>query len=159
MPIDPVILLTEEIRIAQERLDVEHRDAGQTHENELARSCLLQGMYDELLRLVPTSAPGAGELVRIAAEHLPSSHGRRQVALQAIADRLRKGQRLHADLVWLRALTKSLQDTLREDEKCRVIGLLSKAILGAARPITIFRAAGPYLMVAPQIVHLAVSQH
>jgi len=89
---------------------------------------------------MPTSALGAGELVRLAAQRLPFSLARYADHFNQIADRLGAGRREHSDLVWLRSMRAALRNGGQQG--VRAAPLLQLAIAGAARPVVIFRSSG-----------------
>lgn len=113
MHMDPVVALTEELRAAEGALDkathIYNRDGRQAH-GELVNVLLtkVRRLFTELFDTEPTSALGAGELVRLAAQRMPFTYGRQTAQLHEIADRLSLGQRRLADLVFLRAMHGAL---------------------------------------------------
>jgi hypothetical protein len=152
MTIDPVILLAEDLRMLEAALSKAtqtYQAFGRREDGELVS--VLLGRIDEvsnsLFETVPTSALGAGELVGMAAKHLPYSHYAPH--LHEIADRLSRGRRTHSDLVWLRALRAALVDGVCGKDGHKIIPLLDLAITGASRPVTIFRAASSASSAAP----------
>src|SRR5665213_1339588 len=112
MPIDPVTLLAEEIRNLEKQVHALCKREGaydrQVMEAVNAMVDRLRALYGDLLETDPTSAPGAGELIRIAADRLPFAQGRYASHLYRIAERLGAGERLPSDLIWLRALVEAL---------------------------------------------------
>jgi hypothetical protein len=142
--IDPVVLLVEELRSVEAAL----QKSAQTYTKDPSRengervNVLLQKvkrLFNELYETVPVSAPGAGQLVAIAAQHLPFAHSRHARRLHDIAERLTDGRREHSDLVWLRAMQSALMEGYCGDGGRKVAPLLNLAVLGAARPVMIFR--------------------
>ncbi|HET7085823.1 MAG TPA: hypothetical protein VFI23_13690 [Rhizomicrobium sp.] len=143
MEIDPVVLLAEELRATESALknavqcyEQEHlREQGEKV-SELLKS--LKTLYRDLAETEPTSALGAGELVRLAAQHLPFAMARYADHFREVADRLSQGRREHADLVWLRAMVAALKGASAENSQ-KAAPLLKLALAGAARPVVIFR--------------------
>lgn len=149
MQMDPVVSLAEELRSTEtalrgavKRYESDHRrEHGETVNTLLAS---LKSLHQEFLQTVPTSALGAGELVRLAAQRLPFAHANSVRRFHEIADRLIAGQRDHGDLVWLRAMRAALAGGLCGEPGAKAAVLLRLAILGAARPVVIFRGVGPF---------------
>lgn len=146
MPIDPVLLLTEEIRGLEKQVHAickgpYDRDQMETVNLMVGR---LRALYGDLLEIEPVSAPGAGELIRIAADRLPFAQGRYASHLYRIAERLSAGQRQPADLIWLRALAEALaEEPEANGAGSRTAKLLAQAVKGMARPVVVWRAALP----------------
>ena len=98
MNIDPVIFLAEELRSkeralhdAVKRYERDHaREAGERVNMLLAK---LKILYREFFETVPTSALGAGEMVRMAAQRLPFSLARYTRHFHEVVDRLSEGRR------------------------------------------------------------------
>ena len=138
MPIDPVVVLAEELRSA------EHIVRAAREKNEMVTlTCLLArtvSLYNEISETVPTSALGAGELVCLAAANLASIDGKRGLQLRKMADRLKSGVRLQADLICLRRMAAELVEGRFGEIGTRTATLLDLAIRGAARPIIVYRA-------------------
>lgn len=149
MPIDPVILLAEEIRGLEKKIHaVCKSEAGYDRTAMEAVNRMverLRTLYRELLETDPSSALGAGELIRIAADRLPFAQGRYASHLYRIADRLAAGNRSHADLIWLRALTEALTEETgtEKNPNNRTAHLLAQAVKGMALPVIVYRAALP----------------
>jgi hypothetical protein len=149
LPIDPVILLAEEIRSLEKQIHAAvKREAGAYDHNraEAVNHMLdrLRILFADLLETSPISAPGAGELIRIAARRLPFSQGRYADHLYRIADRLASGDRQQSDLIWLRALAEALGEEVEAGKGGnRTAKLLASAIKGMALPIVVWRAALP----------------
>ena len=146
MTIDPVVLLAEDLRALDAALSKAtqiFRASGRREDCEQVNLLLgrINAVSNNLFETVPTSALGAAELVSMAARRLPVSYSRYATHLQGIADRLSKGRRRHADLVWLRALQAALADGVCGEDGHKIKPLLNLAITGASRPVTIFRAA------------------
>src|ERR1700723_2059963 len=76
MQIDPVVVLAEELRATESALrsavrlyELDHvQENGETVNTLLAS---LKSLYRDIAETVPTSAMGAGEMVRLAAQRLP----------------------------------------------------------------------------------------
>ena len=148
MPIDPVILLAEEIHTLEKQVHtVCKRDGAYDREGMEAVNLMvdrLRGLYSELLETTPTSAIGAGELVRFAADRLPFAQGRYASHLYRIAERLTAGERSQADLIWLRALVEALaNDSASTGTANRTVQMLALAVKGMAQPVVVWRAALP----------------
>ena len=148
MPMDPVILLTEELRASEaalrraiQRYEKDHaRENGETV-NSLLNT--IKSLYRDLFETMPTSAMGAAEMLRMAAQRLPFSMARYCQHFHEVADRLGAGRREHADLVWLRAMRAALRDGQGGEQGSRAAPLVSLALAGAARPVLVFRATVP----------------
>lgn len=145
MEIDPVVALAEKLRgtelalhDAMKTYDVNR--SGKASEHIQALLDAIRGLYQELTQTVPTSAMGAGEMVRAAAQRLPFSLARYSTHFHEIADRLAAGRREHTDLVWLRAMQAALKDGHGGTQGQKAELLLTLAIQGAARPVVVFRA-------------------
>ena len=149
MPIDPIILLAEEIRTLEKQIHTVCKREGAYDRQGMEAVNLMVGrlraLYGELLETMPTSAIGAGELIRIAADRLPFAQGRYASHLYRIAERLGAGERAQADLIWLRALAEALAedtDAARGADN-RTARLLALAVKGMALPVVVYRAALP----------------
>ena len=145
MQIDPVILLAEDLRSTEAALDKATQIYARDHrreDGELVNLLLgrLKRLYHEVCQTVPTSALGAAELVRMAARRLPFSYARYAAHLHEIADRLAAGSRLHADLVWLRALEAALSEGVCGKDGGTIAPWLHLAVAGASRPVMVFRS-------------------
>jgi hypothetical protein len=152
MPIDPVLLLVEELRsveLALSKATQTYRRTSQREDGEVVNLLLvkLKRLFSELFETMPVSAAGAAELIDIAAQRLPFAYSRFAAHLHNVADRLSLGRRDHGDLVWLRAMQAALLEGVCGEEGRRMARLLDLAIRGAARPVMIFRttlnAPGP----------------
>ncbi|MES2473122.1 MAG: hypothetical protein V4601_09825 [Pseudomonadota bacterium] len=145
METDRVVFLAQELRrkeralrAAIKRYDRNHaRENGDTVNSLL---CKLKVLHREFFETVPTSMLGASEMVRMAALCLPFSQARHTSHFHQVADRLRDGQREHADLVWLRAMHTALKDGKGGAQGAMAAPLLDQALKGAARPILVFHA-------------------
>lgn len=147
MPIDPVLLLLDELRNANAALKVALYFGG--NESRLHQITSMEALCIQVANIrralsvtPPTSALGAGELVNLAAEYLPLSQSNVTKSLRQIGQRLATGNRSHTDLVRLRALLVEAENgggvcATRSPE---IASLLRLAIKGAAAPILIFRA-------------------
>lgn len=144
MPIDPVILLIEEIRKVGSDMRAQCKRNAQRHSQEGTDSInrlrqRISKLYADLVETVPTSCLGASELVHIASRRLIFSHAHHAFHLERIAERLGAGQRKHSDLIWLRAMIRALEAGKPDDRSGRIAALLALAIKGAAQPILIHR--------------------
>ena len=114
MEIDPVVVLADELRATESALrNAVHRyELDQAQENGEAVNTpagSLKSLYRDIAETMPTSAMGASEMVRLAAQRLPFSLSRYVSHFHEVADRLGEGRREHADLVWLRAMRAALK--------------------------------------------------
>lgn len=144
MPIDPVIPLLDEIRAAEDEVHRQSKHNAVSYSprrDELIAIMLgrIASLYDDLYKTVPTSPIGAGALLNLAWRWLPAHYARYEQHLARIGNRLQAGQRSTDDLVWLRALAAALDDDACQNDNLRVV--LHAAILGASRPLLIFRCA------------------
>lgn len=147
MEIDPVVVLAEELRTTEKalRTAVRRYELDQVQENgETVNSLLaaLKSLYHDIAETTPTSAMGAGEMVRLAAQRLPFSLSRYTSHFHEVADRLGQGRREHADLVWLRAMRAALKGGACGEQGMKAAPLLGLAIEGASRPVVVFRSFG-----------------
>ena len=147
MEIDPVVVLAEELRATESalRCAVQRYELNQAQENGEAVNTLLtslKSIYRDIAETMPTSAMGASEMVRLAAQRLPFSLSRYVSHFNEVADRLGEGRREHADLVWLRAMRAALKGGACGEQGLKAAPLLSLAIAGAARPVVVFRSFG-----------------
>jgi hypothetical protein len=145
MEIDPVVALAEELRGKELALHaaMKHYETDRGREKGEQVNTLLatiRTLYQELAQTAPTSAMGAGEMVRVAAQRLPFSLARYSTHFHEIADRLGAGRREHTDLVWLRAMQAALKEGHGGTQGQKAELLLTLAIRGAARPVIVFRA-------------------
>jgi hypothetical protein len=76
----------------------------------------------------------------MAAERLPFAYAAYTKHFHEIAGRLDEGERLLADLVWLRAMRTALTGGLCGRDGIRVAPLLRLAIEGMRQPVVVFRA-------------------
>lgn len=139
MRMDPVIMLAEELRSAEESL----RAATRGNHGRAAKHLMLEIGYLEhqLCCTEPTSALGAGELIRLAAEQLQSADTRIAARLQRIAERFCAGRRELSDLIWLRALAPSLEKGAWGEPGRRAARFVGPATAGAAKPVLVYRTA------------------
>mgnify|MGYP001598708928 FL=1 len=145
MPIDPVVLMAEELRVAEQALHIAcktDRNAllGRSGEEICNLTARIKNLSTEIVETRPTSALGASVLVRMAAERLPFAYAAYTKHFHEIASRLNEGQRVLADLVWLRAMRTALTGGLCGKEGVRVAPLIRLAIEGVCRPIVVYRA-------------------
>ena len=145
MDMDPVVLLAEELRAAETALHaaVKHYEKDHLRENDKKVNTLLtsiKSLYRDIAETVPTSALGAAEMIRLAAQRLPFSMARYANHFHEVADRLGAGRREHADLIWLRAMRAALKDGQGGEQGLKAGPLLSLALAGASRPVVVFRA-------------------
>lgn len=148
MDMDPVVLLAEELRATEtalraavKRYEKDHLQ----HDGEKVNALLtaIKSLYRDIAETVPTSALGAAEMIRIAAQRLPFSMARYADHFHEVADRLGAGRREHGDLVWLRAMRAALKGGQGGEQGQRAAPLLGLALAGASRPVVVFRAALP----------------
>lgn len=145
MPIDPVVLLAEELRVAEQAL---HRACktdrnalcGRSGEEICDLTARIKDLATEIVETKPTSALGAAVLVRMAAERLPFAYAAYTKHFHEIAGRLDEGQRMLADLVWLRAMRTALTGGLCGKDGVRIAPLVRLAIEGVRQPIVVYRA-------------------
>jgi hypothetical protein len=145
MPIDPVVLLSEELRIAEQALHIAcktDRNAllGRSGEKICDLTARIKELSTEIVETKPTSAMGASVLVRMAAERLPFAYAAYTKHFYEIAGRLDEGQRVLADLVWLRAMRTALTGGLCGKDGVRIAPLVRLAIEGVRQPVVVFRA-------------------
>jgi hypothetical protein len=141
MQIDPVVAITEKLLQAERGLRVARlkRDEKMTS-RWLALIALLN---EELYSAIPTSALGAAELLRRAANSIGDQGSSYAAHLLEIAERLSNGARALTDLVWLRSIRPALTGGLCGSDGVIVAPLIALAIKGASRPVVIFRAVLP----------------
>jgi hypothetical protein len=94
----------------------------------------IREVFGQLCAHVPTSAAGAAELIKIAVLQLPAEYSRYEKRLHEIAERLSRGDRDHADLVWLRALESAFLEKARGNDSSKLESLIASAIAGISRP-------------------------
>ena len=157
MPIDPTLLLADEIRSLEKQIHAACKPGGAYDRDGMEAVNVMMGrlrrLYEELLEIPPNSAIGAAELIRFATDRLPFSQGRYASHLCRIADRLAAGERTQADLIWLRALAEALAadtNTARGTSN-RTAQLLALAVCGMAHPVVVWRAALPARAPAPDL--------
>jgi hypothetical protein len=147
MEMDPVVLLAEELRMTESALRsaVKRYELDKLQENGERVNALLaslKSLYRDIAETQPTSALGASEMVRLAAQRLPFSLARYSGHFHEVADRLGEGRREHADLVWLRAMRAALNSGACGEQGLKAAPMLSLAIAGASRPVVVFRSVG-----------------
>ena len=118
------------------------RAAGVLHITPSAVSQRIRLLEEALSQTVARSAPGASELLHLAAARLDATRPRYAKKLCQIASRLSEGIRYHSDLVWLRAFAAAPVDVYGPWHK-EIVALVESAISGAARPVLVYRAALP----------------
>ncbi|HWM60964.1 MAG TPA: hypothetical protein VNN98_02380 [Rhizomicrobium sp.] len=148
MDIDPVVFLAEELRTAESALhaavklyEKDHLQQNGEKVNALLTS--IKNLYRDIAETMPTSALGAAEMIRLAAQRLPFSMARYTTHFHDVADRLGAGRREQTDLIWLRAMRSALKSGQGGEQGQRAAPLLSLALAGAARPVVVFRAVVP----------------
>ena len=146
MKIDPVLLLSEEIRSAEAALREvtrqQNRGDGKDH-GRLLNLMLerVRRLNAELIETRPTSAGGSAELLRLAASRFSFSQSRFIKRLHDIADDLSGGRCNGADLVWLRAVEVAAREGILGSVGIGVAPLLRSAIFGASRPVMVSETA------------------
>lgn len=148
MDMDPVLRLAEELRSAETalRAAIKRYEFDRARESGESVNALLQQvrqLHRDMTETVPTSAMGAGEVLRLAARRLPFSLARYSSHFHEVADRLGAGRREQADLIWLRAMRAALKGGQGGEQGQRTAPLLGLALAGAARPVVVFRASKP----------------
>lgn len=148
MEIDPVVVLADELRATEAALRAAMRRYEKSHkrENGSAVDSLLESVKTlrrDIFKTVPTSALGAGELVRLVAQYLPFSFATYTTQFHEVADRLSAGQRRHDDLIWLRSMRAALAGGVCSDAGVKFAPLLELALMGASRPVIVYRNVAP----------------
>lgn len=141
--IDPIILLTEELRLADQAIRrVARRERAQPADAEVINTYFrqMEKLRGEILRVVPTSAVGAAELLRAVMPQLQKSFPLHADHIESIAARLADGQRLHSDFVWLRELHANLSKASLNPLRITLATFIHSALIGACRPVLIYRA-------------------
>jgi hypothetical protein len=139
MRMDPVIVLVEDLRVARSSL---RAAAGQRRHDDVRRLLLdIRCLENRLAETAPTSALGAGELLRIAAERLWDARAHFANHLSEIADRLSEGRRALDDMIWLRTTARALESEPGGKRSLNAAVLVRAAVAGAARPVLVFRSA------------------
>ena len=138
MLIDPVVELAEQLRAVEDSLRTVGKEQDYERTNKLVVAVLL--LRKVLRTTEPTSALGASELLFIVGKRLRSAEFPYLAHLRLIAERFGNGQRLLADLIWLRAVAESLDGGCCGAYGRELAGLLHSAIKGASKPVLIFRA-------------------
>jgi hypothetical protein len=148
MEIDPVLVLADELRATEAALRAAMKQYEKNHEDKSGEAIdsllnAVKTLRRDIFKTVPTSALGAAELVRMVAQYLPFTFATYTKHFHEVADRLGVGQRRHDDLVWLRSMRAALAGGICSDVGVKFAPLLELALLGAARPVVIYRAAAP----------------
>lgn len=148
MEIDPVVVLADELRATEAAL----RSAMKQYESDNARTHgdavdnlmgSVKTLRRDIFKTVPTSVLGAAELVRMVAQYLPFTFATYTKHFHEVADRLSQGQRRHDDLVWLRSIRAALAGGICGEVGVKFAPLLELALVGASRPVIVYRAAVP----------------
>lgn len=146
MQIDPAILLAEELRLTEEALTKATQGYSNSNRRENGKlvSLLLRRtkrLLSESAKILPTSALGAAELLNIATRRLPFSCAQYASHLYEISERLAEGVRTQNDLIWLRAFSEGLDEGFLGKDGNVIASWIRLAILGASRPILVYRSA------------------
>lgn len=137
MTMDPVLLLVQDIQAAQLELKAVKGKASHAAYAAAIEHQLID-LRHQLLHMIPTSAVGAAELIRYAAAILLPAFARHASHLRRIADRFSAGQRLLADICWLRQMAKAVEAGLCGDPG-GADRLLDHAVRGATIPVIVHR--------------------
>jgi hypothetical protein len=161
MEMDPVVGLMEELRAAELEMDAACKQNAKAYCRDRAERInamlgKVKGLYGDILNTPPTSTLGASIVIRIVAGRMPFAHARYGDHLHRIADRLERGERAHADLVWLRAIAEALPNAGAGKAGAHLGLLITRAIGGIARPVVVYRAVLPPLRRPPDWQHLAL---
>ena len=146
MPIDPVKLALEEIKTVERMLGEIRATAHLNRQHAETINILevwLGDLQATLPDLQPTSVIGSAELIEAALDNLPAMLAHLAPQLKAIAARMAEGERRQGDIIWLRAVVKSLPTT---PGIASIRRLLENAIAGATKPILIHRTADKSLL-------------
>ena len=148
MRIDPVLLLSDEIRSAEGALREVTRQQNRDGRKDYSRLAILlvervKRLNAELVELQPTSAAGSAELLRVCADRLSLSQLRYVKQLHAVADNLSAGRCTSADLIWLRAVEVAARQGMLDSEGVLVAPFLRSAIIGASRPVVVSDSTWP----------------
>jgi len=146
MRIDPVLLLSDEIRSAEGALREVTRQQDRNRRKDFSRLANLlvervKRLNAELVVMQPTSAAGSAELLRVCADRLSFTQSRYIRRLHAVADSLSAGRCTSADLVWLRAVEVAAREGLLDSVGVGVALLLRSAITAASRPVLVSDSA------------------
>jgi hypothetical protein len=137
MAMDPVLLLVQDIQAAQLELKaVKGKSSHAAYAAAIEHQLI--DLRHQLLHMMPTSAVGAAELIRYAADMLLPAFARHAGHLRRIADRFSAGQRLLADICWLRQMAKAVEAGLCGDPG-GADRLLDHAVQGATIPVVVYR--------------------
>src|SRR6185312_11373333 len=145
---DPVVGLMEELRSVEQAMDAACKKNALAWRRERAEAInellgRVRALYGDILDTPPTSPLGASIILRIIAGRMPFAYARYRDHLAHIADRLAKGERLHGDLVWLRAIAEALAARDEDNKAAQLGSLISRAIAGIARPVVVYRSSRP----------------
>ncbi|HEY5338363.1 MAG TPA: hypothetical protein VIJ85_09185 [Rhizomicrobium sp.] len=147
MTIDPIVVLAEELRVAESAFHAIwklNRENHYKYGDEVGRlATKIKDICNGLLETPPTSVLGASVLMRLAAERLPFAYSAYTIHFHEIADRFDAGKRELDDLVWLRAIAGALAEGLCGEDGTKLAPLLRHALRGAVRPVVVFRAVLP----------------
>jgi hypothetical protein len=103
----------------------------------------IRGFSAALSRTSPISLFGAGEQIRFAADRLPYPKAVHAQDLHEIADRFCAGDRIAADVIWLRTLVRTMAPHPYEGPENMAASLLRLAIASVSRPAIVHRTARP----------------
>ncbi len=161
MTMDPVVGLMEQLRGVEGVMGPACKANARNYSRERAERINLmlakiKALYGEIIQSQPTSLLGAGIVLRIVAGRMPFAHARYGDHLQRIADRLEQGRRLHADLVWLRALAQALLRDGEGKNGADLGQLITRAIAGIAGRVVVYGAVRPRARRPPDWKHLAL---
>jgi len=134
---DPTLIVAEELREAQTSL----QSATAQRRHNVVRDLLLEIrlLEEALTELVPTTAKGAGALLRVVAANLAWTEPDFAADALPIAGRLEAGYRELPDLVRLRRLIAVLQRR-GNAQATRTALLLTSVVAGAAKPVVVSRS-------------------
>jgi hypothetical protein len=141
--IDPVVLLAERMRVVDKAMQrVARRERSQPADAEVisAHFWQMEKLRGELLKVVPTSALGAAELLRAVIPQLQKSFPLHTDQIESIAARLADGQRQHSDFIWLRELHANLSKASLNPLGATLATFIQSVLIGACRPVLIYRA-------------------
>jgi hypothetical protein len=144
MPIDPVLLLLEELTIKKYFFaDRKNTTGGNARapRKEMRSSIrkIIMHFRKYPAEVERISAIGAGTLTLLAAECLPSDHAHSD-CLEGIGHRLSAGKRLLPDLIRLRELLHDFSHEMHIELASEISSLLKLSMKGASTPLLIFRS-------------------